>query len=88
MNAVTEKARLMGTTLWFDKEDVEGDQLANIIIKTGQFTTCMNLLEYVISLERGPVSISKEDRQSLQLIKETLIADIELFKVDPGAMYT
>ncbi len=83
---IAEKARTMGTTLWFDKVDLANDQLANII-KTGQFTTCMNLLEYIISLERKNVSIEQEHKQTLALLKQQLIYDINQFKEDPGYLY-
>lgn len=85
IEVIAEKARTMGTTLWFDKEDQKNDQLANII-KTGQFTTCMNLLEYVIALERKEVDLNGQ-KDNVQKIKELLISDITNFKKDPGYLY-
>jgi hypothetical protein len=41
--AVAEKARNMGTTLWFDEKH-ESEDIRRSIIATGQFTTCYNLL--------------------------------------------
>src|SRR5690606_30985349 len=82
---VAEKARTMGTTLWFDRDDRADDQLANII-KTGQFTTCMNLLEYVISLERKRVNLSGQ-QDKVKKIKELLVRDINRFKEDPGYLF-
>jgi len=76
----------MGTTLWFDKEDRDNDQLANII-KTGQFTTCMNLLEYVISMERKKVGLGKNQLDNVLMIKAQLVRDINLFKSDPGFLF-
>ncbi|MFC7524677.1 patatin-like phospholipase family protein [Parapedobacter sp. GCM10030251] len=83
---IAERARKMGTTLWFDKEDRDNDQLANII-KTGQFTTCMNLLEYVISLERKKVGLEKNQLDNVLMIKAQLVRDINLFKSDPGFLF-
>jgi Predicted esterase of the alpha-beta hydrolase superfamily len=83
---MAEQARLMGTTLWFDRKHSGEDQLANII-KTGQFTTCMNLLEYVISLERKKVALNEEYRKGLKQLKEQLVADINRFKNDPGFLF-
>ncbi|WP_268035831.1 patatin-like phospholipase family protein [Algoriphagus sp. PAP.12] len=80
---VAEKAREMGTTLWFDKADMEEGQLENIIM-TGQFTTCMNLLEYVISLERKEILKSEDGLNDLKGIKAQLVSDIIKFKEDPG----
>lgn len=86
LHAIAQKARTMGTTLWFDKQDMEEGQPANIIM-TGQFTTCMNLLEYVISLERKRVALTREQREVLQHLKGQLIRDIQSFKLEPGFMY-
>jgi len=83
---IAERARTMGTTLWFDKEDRNNDQLANII-KTGQFTTCMNLLEYVISLERKKADLGKNQLDNVLMIKAQLVRDINLFKSDPGFLF-
>lgn len=44
--AVAEKARNMGTTLWFDEKHEE-QGMRRAIIATGQFTTCYNLLVYL-----------------------------------------
>ncbi len=43
-------ASTMGTTLWFDRKDIVNNRL-NKIIATGQFTTCFNLLEYLLLLQ-------------------------------------
>lgn len=46
MKDVAEKARTMGTTLWFDAHH-ERDKIKDCVIATGQFTTCYNLLKYI-----------------------------------------
>ncbi|WP_316822573.1 patatin-like phospholipase family protein [Pedobacter gandavensis] len=83
---VAEDARLMGTTLWFDQKDVESDMLKKIIA-TGQFTTCMNLLEYVLSLKRKNVDFSENENQSLELLRRQLENDLLQFKADPYFLY-
>ena len=87
MAAIAESSRKMGTTLWFDKEDMQQDQLANII-KSGQFTTCMNLLEYVISLERKKVKFDPLQKEFLKQVKQQLIDDITRFKDNPSYLFT
>lgn len=49
--AVAEKARNMGTTLWFDEKH-EAEKMRLSIIATGQFTTCYNLLRYLEKLKK------------------------------------
>jgi len=49
---ISEKAKSMGTTLWFTSEELEDDfkrnrSLLNSLIACGQFTGCYNLLEYI-----------------------------------------
>jgi predicted acylesterase/phospholipase RssA len=81
---IAERARLMGTTLWFD-EAVQA-RLADII-RTGQFTTCMNLLEYVISLERQGVVFPTSQAERLAILKRQLINDLRAFKINPNYLY-
>jgi Patatin-like phospholipase len=77
---VAENARTMGTTLWFDAKD-EGK--LKDIIATGQFTTCYNLLVYIIALERNEVPFSTVEHKKLTTLKEKLTTDFLLFKNDP-----
>lgn len=86
INTVAENARLMATTLWFDETDGAIDNLKNIVA-TGQFTTCCNLLEYVISLERKNVSLTAPQQAQLQLVRAQLEADLLQFKADPFFLY-
>jgi len=46
--AAAEKAKSMGTTLWFTPDELKGEKenMLNTLIASGQFTACYNLLEY------------------------------------------
>jgi Patatin-like phospholipase len=83
---VAEDARRMGTTLWFDRADTDTDRLKNIIA-TGNFTTCVNLLEYVTSLFRNKVPFDKAVTDQLKDFRDVLAADLEHFKEDPFFLY-
>jgi predicted acylesterase/phospholipase RssA len=81
---VAEEARTMGTTLWFDEKN-EGK--LKQIIATGQFTTCCNLLEYVISLERKGIAFDTDTNKQLANLKAALTIDFLAFKKDPYFLY-
>jgi hypothetical protein len=83
---VAEDARLMGTTLWFDEPDTADKKLKKII-SAGQFTTCANLLEYVLSLERKGLVFDPVVNTNLGVIKQLLITDWLRFKNDPYFIY-
>ncbi len=74
---VAEKARNMGTTLWFDEKH-ESEDMRRSIIATGQFTTCYNLLLYLEKKEAiGPL------HPTLQSLKIDLKNDWEQFCKNP-----
>lgn len=83
---VAENARLMGTTLWFDDND-DGKQLLKDVVATGQFTTCMNLIEYIISIQRKNVELSPESTLIVNNLLIQLEKDLAEFKRDPYCMY-
>jgi predicted acylesterase/phospholipase RssA len=83
---LAESARLMGTALWFDKQDT-ADQRLKTIVATGQFTTCVNLLEYVISVQQKKVPLNKPQSDLLQQIRIQLERDFERFKNEPYFLY-
>ncbi len=78
--AITDVAQVsssMGTTLWFDKQDIKDKRLYQIIA-TGQFTTCFNLLEYVLLNElQNPTTFS------FQEFKQNLESDWNKFRENP-----
>lgn len=50
MKRNSDKACGMGTTLWFTESDKK-DGVPEALFTAGQYTVCMNLLEYIIKLE-------------------------------------
>jgi hypothetical protein len=81
MIAIAEKARTMGTTLWFDSRHVS-EQMKECIIATGQFTTCFNLLRYLSKKEAGTLT------QELEQLKADLEADWVKFLLNPMYMFS
>jgi hypothetical protein len=86
ISPVAEEARAMGTTLWFSEQEQQAGKLKTLIA-TGQFTTCVNLLEYIISLERKKVPFDADGKKRLQDLKKQIVEDLETFKVDPYFLY-
>lgn len=82
INAVAEDARTMGTTLWFDQSDLKDNRLKKLLA-TGAFTTCGNLLEYVISLRRKGAKYEPEIQEKLDVLEKKLKADWSRFKGNP-----
>lgn len=48
---LAEQAFRMGTTLWFDPQQSAGNEMLRVLVATGQFTTCYNLIEYIFTLK-------------------------------------
>ena len=86
ISPVAEEARVMGTTLWFSEKEQAAGKLKTLIA-TGQFTICVNLLEYIISVERKKVTFDAEGKKRLQELKEQIIKDLAAFKEDPYFLY-
>ena len=86
INPIAEIARLAPTTLWFDAIQVK-DELLKKIVTTGQFTTCANLLEYVISLERKNVPFDPAHQAELENLKGMLERDFIRFKENPYFLF-
>lgn len=75
---VAEEARKAATTLWFDKYQSKAG-LKEIIIATGQFTTCYNLLKHLQKRK----SLPDDNPEELEAIKQSLENDWEKFKTNP-----
>lgn len=72
-----EKAKSMGTTLWFTSEELEDDlkkhrSMLNTLIACGQFTGCFNLLEYI-----EKVLWDKENKEGYDNYPVTLKSEIK-----------
>lgn len=82
---VAEKARLVGTTLWYDKNN---DAELKNTIACGQFSTCVNLLQYILLIENDKaLTFSEPIKKMIQNIKEKLIADWKQFNKNPCFLY-
>jgi hypothetical protein len=86
LHTIAEEARLSGTALWFDSTQTKNETLKKTIT-AGQFSTCANLLEYVISLERKKVKLDTAYQNEFELIKARLEADLIRFKAEPYFLY-
>jgi hypothetical protein len=78
---VAERARRVGTTLWYDENN---DQELKDTVACGQFSTCVNLLQYIMRLENNKsVVITGEPLQNLKRIRVQLEKDWAQFQLDP-----
>ncbi len=80
LHTVSSIASEMPTTLWWDATDIKLDRY-NALIACGQFTTCYNLIDYIIKLEKD-IPISAE----VLALKKRLIKDWRQFNKDPKFM--
>ncbi len=85
------EARNMGTTLWFDENDTKAEKLKQLVA-CGQFTCCINLLEYCIDLEHkldnNLLELNDDDKIILAGIRLQVEADWKKFKdEDPYFLY-
>jgi hypothetical protein len=87
MQIVAQVAFNMGTTLWFDKTNCLQEHDEACIIACGQFTTCYNLLEYIVKLMKNPAAYDAAYLNRLLKLKEQLTNDYTHFKADPFFMY-
>lgn len=75
----------MGTTLWFDRNN--HDKL-KLVISCGQFSTCVNLLQYILLLENDrSMQFSEPVKKMLGVIKARLTEDWKRFNEDPCFLY-
>ena len=86
LQPIAEEARTTVTTLWFDESQTKNETLKKIVT-TGQFSTCANLLEYIISLERKKVKYDALYDNEIKAIKAILEADLIRFKSKPYFLY-
>lgn len=88
---LADDARNMGTTLWFGSGDTAKNKLQKII-QCGQITTCVNLLEYTLTLirmvENNAIHLPAESIAILEQVKTELIKDWEGFKANPDFLFT
>ncbi|MCO6359147.1 patatin-like phospholipase family protein [Roseivirga pacifica] len=73
---VAQIATDTGTALWFDEKDRKLNRLKNLVA-CGQFTTCYNLLDYVLKLP------DEHQTPEIKALTEVLQKDWETFNNDP-----
>ena len=76
---IAEKAKSMGTTLWFTPDELEDDlkkkrSMLNTLIACGQFTGCFNLLAYIEKVLWG-----KKNKESYNKYSPALKTEIREF---------
>ena len=82
---MAEKARKFGTTLWFGPGQ---DMMLKELVSCGQFSSCCNLLQYVLMLENDSSLIFSEPVKGMMKgIKDKLMEDWKKFKVNPCFLY-
>jgi hypothetical protein len=98
LNEIAERARTMGTTLWFDEVDTDSKGMRDVVV-CGQFTTCVQLLEYVLVIEQTllkqqndpgfekQIDLDDAELITLSKIKTQLLADWKGFKVEPHFLW-
>ncbi|WP_341227381.1 patatin-like phospholipase family protein [uncultured Arcticibacterium sp.] len=68
------------TSLWWDENDVKNDRMDSLIA-CGQFTTCYNLIDYILKLEGKGKNTAATDA-----LKKALIKDWKAFNKNPVFM--
>lgn len=86
--SVSQKAKDMGTTLWFTNDELEGDEnMLNSLIACGQYTVCFNLMEHIeksiIGNKKAYNSYSPEMKDKIEVLYDTLKNDWTHFNEDP-----
>ncbi|SEO54751.1 Patatin-like phospholipase [Mucilaginibacter gossypiicola] len=92
---IAEKARVMATTLWFDKYQRKDNSKA-AVVATGQFTTCYNLLKHLYAKQQR-VKLQDANQPATQpaetwttadaQLKTTMETDWKRFNEDPFWLY-
>lgn len=81
MKMNSDKACSMGTTLWFTENDKK-EGIPEALFTTGQYTICMNLLEYISKLEKDD-SNTTPSHKLIMGCKAQLLEDWDGFQHDP-----
>ncbi|HEY0175844.1 MAG TPA: hypothetical protein VGC08_05660, partial [Pedobacter sp.] len=82
-----QQASDMATTLWFDRQQAASNKQLAVLLACGQFTTCYNLLDYVMKVERSGLLFDQEYTDRIAFIKASLQKDWKAFNEDPFWLY-
>ena len=77
----SDRASSMGTTLWFTKDDRE-KEIPEALFTCGQYSICMNLLEYIEKLKKD-MSNTTNTHKLLLGCEQQLKSDWEQFQSNP-----
>ena len=78
----SDQAAGMGTTLWFTEEDKKNG-LPEAVFTTGQYTICMNLLDYIIKLKKDATNTT-ETHKLIIACEQQLRDDWKHFQENPN----
>lgn len=81
MKTNSDKACSMGTTLWFTENDKK-EGIPETLFTAGQYTICMNLLEYIFKLEKDN-SNTNPSHELIMGCKTRLLEDWYKFQYNP-----
>lgn len=81
----SDKACGMKTTLWFTLEDKQND-VPKAIFTAGQYTICLNLLEYIIKLEKNDDNTTPTHKLIISC-KDQLMSDWREFQQNPHFLF-
>lgn len=81
INAATDLAASMNTTLWWSDDD-RRKRKPEALIACGQYTICWNLLEYIYRLRRNDEN-TNEHHDLIRALQPQLEADWQRFKDNP-----
>ena len=81
MKKNSDKACGMGTTLWFTESDKK-EGVPEALFTTGQYTICMNLLEYIVKLENDSDNTTPA-HELIRNCKAQLLSDWNEFQCNP-----
>jgi predicted acylesterase/phospholipase RssA len=89
--ATAEKAKSMGTTLWFTPDELKGekDNMLKTLIACGQYTICFNLIEYIEKIILNPKNRAAYDAYSddlkveINTLHTKMLNDWKAFNTDP-----
>lgn len=85
IQANSDTAASMSTTLWFTKNELEEQDMLNTLIACGQYNTCWNLLEYIYLLKDNNDNTNPEHVQ-LMACEGQLMSLWEQFQTEPKFM--
>ena len=82
VQAITDVASDMGTTLWFTPEE-KARRVPQALLADGQYTICYNLLDYIDKIQKDPSYVPTSTYQLFTSLKPTLMEAWDKFQQNP-----